>query len=64
MYKNDPRIITCKFDSICAETGQKIKKGDQAVYYPSEKKIYAMDSKQAKEFQDWKFDIDYLGASY
>lgn len=62
-YRNDPRMITAKFDSKCAETGKPIKKGDQCVYYPSDKKVYHPDSKQAYEFRMWQADID-LGYNY
>jgi len=57
-YQNqDPRIITCKFDSICKESGKPIKKGEQALYYPLSKSIFSLDTKQAQEFRQWKFDI-------
>lgn len=53
----DPREIAARFDSICAETGKPIKKGDPAVYYPVGKAIYHPDSKQAEEFFAWKADL-------
>ena len=62
--KNDPRIITARFDSACAETGKRIKKGEDCVYYPSERKVYSMDSKQAEEFRSWQFDLNCLGGNY
>ena len=40
--------ITAKFNSQCAETGAKIKKGDQMYYDYASKKCYAMDSNKAK----------------
>lgn len=56
-YSNDPREIEAKFNGICAETGKEIKKGDLCVYYPSSKKVYHTDSKQAAEFRAWKMSL-------
>lgn len=54
----DPRVLTAKFDSLCAETRKKINKGDECVYYPSRKEVYHIDSNQAYEFRNWKQDQD------
>jgi hypothetical protein len=62
--KNDPKEFTARFNSSCAETGKAINKGDTCIYYPSEKKVYHMESKQAQEFRSWSFDINYLGCEY
>jgi len=62
-YKNDPRVITAKFDSKCAETGNVIKKGDKCVFYPSSKQIFTMDSKQAQEYREYMADLD-MGYNY
>ena len=62
-YKNDPRVITARFDSTCAETGQTIKKGDKCIYYPLTKKVFTMDSKQATEFYEYQHDLD-MGYDY
>lgn len=61
--KNDPREITAKFDSICTETKQRIKKGDKCIYYPLGKKTYHIDSKQADMYRQWRCDIS-LGYDY
>jgi hypothetical protein len=63
MYKNDPRIISAKFPSVCHETGKKIALGESCLYYPSDKTVYCLDSKQAVEFREWKADID-MGHNY
>jgi len=63
-YKNDPRQITAKFNSKCAETGKEIKKGENCIYYPSSKEVFCMESKQAREFEQMSFDNDYLGGNY
>ena len=63
-YKQDPRIITARFDSTCQETGKAIKKGQDCVYYPYNKSIFHMDSKQASEFKSWQEDIYVLGHNY
>lgn len=59
----DPRVITAMFDSVCAETGKKIPKDSQCVYYPSSKSVYSMDSKQATEYKNWKADLT-MGYDY
>lgn len=55
---NDPRIIACKFESVCNETGEILMRGTRAVYYPVTKAIFSLDSQQAQEFKEWKADID------
>ena len=60
----DPREITLKFNSKCAETGKPLKKGDKAIYYPNGKKVFSPDSKQAEEFRNWQFDMKCLGQNY
>ena len=62
--KNDPREITAKFDSICAETGKKIAKGENCVYYPTSKQVFSKDSKQAEAYRAWRFDVECLGQNY
>ena len=61
---NGAREITAKYDSVCAESGKAIKKGEDCVYYPLDKKIFSMDSRTAQSFRDWKFDCDVLGYNY
>ena len=63
-YKNDPRRITAKFNCQCAETGAEIKKGEVCIYYPLERKVYALDSKTAIQYESESFDHDYLNANY
>lgn len=58
MFKNDPRIISAKFPSICKETGKKISKGDSCLYYPYDRTVFSLESKQAQEYYSWKQDID------
>jgi hypothetical protein len=56
-YRNqDPRVITCKFDSVCKETGKTIKRGEKALYYPADKSIFHLDTKQAQSYREWMFD--------
>jgi len=61
---NDPREITARFDSKCAETGTQIKKGDPCIYYPIGKQVFHPSSQQAQTFYGWKFDCDVLGCDY
>jgi hypothetical protein len=39
-----PTWIKAKYASHCAETGAAINAGDECLYYPSEKKVYHVDS--------------------
>ena len=53
----DPRLIYAQFDCVCAETGHKIPKGTECVYYPTSKQVFEMGSRQACEFVSWKSDL-------
>jgi len=63
MYNNDPREITAKFNCKCAESGVAIAKGTQCIYYPSSKSIFALNTKQAQEYYEWRADIS-MGYNY
>ena len=63
MRNNSPYEIRAKFESKCAETGKSIKKGEFCVYYPSAKKVYHPDSKQAYEYRCMKAD-ESMGYNY
>lgn len=43
--------ITARFNSTCAETGAKIKKGSQMLYDYSTKKCYCEHSQKYKNFE-------------
>jgi len=64
MYKNDPRSIRAKYNSICAETGRTIAKGDECVYYPLTKKVYHLESHTAADFYQWSYDAHTLNYAY
>jgi hypothetical protein len=38
--KNDPREMIAKFDSVCAESSKKIKRGDRIIYWPTMRSAY------------------------
>ena len=59
----DPKIITLRYDTVCDETGQQLKAGQEALYYPSSKSFFGLDTKQADEFYSWKADMD-MGYDY
>lgn len=63
MKNNNPYELKARFESKCAETGKIIKKGEYCVYYPSAKKVYHPDSKQALEYRNMKAD-ESMGYSY
>ncbi len=50
-----PREITARFDSVCPETGKRIKKGDTIIYYPADRKAYHAESKTASDFRSQAF---------
>ena len=63
MKKNDPRVITAKFESTCSESGRKIRKGDAVIYWPSDRTVYAVGyapkaEKEYREFQSLAFEED------
>lgn len=63
VYNNDPRIISSRFDTTCAETGKAIRKGEKCVYYPKGRECFSMDSKQAQGFNEYMSDLD-MGFDY
>lgn len=64
MYKNDPREIKAKFDCLCAESGAKINKGQKCIFYPLERKVFSLESKQAENFYSWLYDVNILNNNY
>ena len=46
-----PTWIIAQFDGTCKETGKAIKKGEEALYYPTSRTIYSADSQTAA---DWR----------
>jgi hypothetical protein len=50
-----PYFTSARFDGLCAETGQAIRKGDRVAYYPSTGKVFADSSKQADELRGQQF---------
>lgn len=53
--KNDPYFTTARFDSVCAETGQPIRRGQEIAYFPRERKAYSADSKAAEQVRGLQF---------
>ena len=62
--KNDPKSIRAKFNSICAETGRAIAKGDECVYYPLTRQAFHLESRTAAEFYQWSSDVHTLNYAY
>jgi hypothetical protein len=63
-YNESPRYMTAKYPGTCAETGKPIAKGARCLYYPRDRKIYAEDSNQAREWNSCEFDRVYLATEY
>jgi len=55
LYK-DPREVTVRWNARCAETGKVLAKGQPALYYPSDRTLYHLDSETARQFAEWKAD--------
>lgn len=51
----DPYQLKARFDSVCPETGKPIRKGDDCVYFPADRKAYHVDSKAAEQFRSNQF---------
>lgn len=56
----DPKVITARYNSKCAQTGRTIEKGTKCVYYPVHKQVFHVESPQAVEFRKWKQDVSLL----
>ena len=50
-----PRWIKARFDSKCPETGKIIKKGQDCIYYPAERKAYHETSRAAEHVRGLEF---------
>jgi hypothetical protein len=62
-YSNDPREMTARFPSTCAESGKVIRKGDSILYWPSSRSAYLIGSapkaeQEFREFQSLAFEED------
>lgn len=51
----DPYFLKAKYEGTCPETGLKIRKGDECVYFPKSRKAYHRDSKAAQQVREMKF---------
>jgi len=59
-FNQDFKTIIAKFDSICAETGKPLKKGEQILWKPGTREVYSLDSGTATVFRNAKFDEEIL----
>jgi hypothetical protein len=57
------RVITANFPSVCAETGNKIPKGELCLYYPAVKKVFCLESDTYQDWAEIQFDNS-LGYNY
>jgi len=48
--KNDAHIVTIKQDTTCKETGKELKRGERALFNPSDKNFYHLNSPQAQYY--------------
>jgi hypothetical protein len=48
-------MMTARFNSVCPETGETIRKGDTCAYYPAERKAYHFNSRAAVQVRELEF---------
>ena len=74
-YSNDPRWITARFNSACANSTtpanrepcpNTIKRGGSILYYPSSKTVYCGEcsSEAWAEFESARFDEDQMTSQF
>ncbi len=61
--KNDPKQMTSRFPSTCAESGKTIPKGAEIIYWPSDKSAYLIGhapkaEQEFREFQSLAYEDD------
>ena len=65
-YRNDPRWITAKFNSLCAGCGSQIKRGDDIFYYPTGKKALCSvcGETQSNQFEAAAADEAFINSQF
>jgi hypothetical protein len=58
------RTLYARFAGVCAETGKRIAKGEECLYDPKGRQVYAIDSNTYRDWYSARFDEVWLGASY
>jgi len=61
--RNDPKTMTARFPSTCAESGKPIAKGAEIIYWPSARAAYLVGhapkaEQEFREFQALAFEED------
>jgi hypothetical protein len=67
--KNDPKQMTSRFPSTCAESGKTIPKGAEIIYWPSDKSAYLIGhapkaEQEFREFQSLAHEEDHGFCTY
>ena len=67
--KNDPKQMTSRFPSTCAESGKAIPKGAQIIYWPSSRSAYLVGhapkaEQEFREFQSLAYEEDHGFCTY
>lgn len=62
-WNKPARMIVSDRDTVCAETGKAIAKGDECLYFPSSRRVYHPDSKEAYDWRNRRADEDLLGTT-
>jgi len=63
MKFRQPKFIKSKFKTRCFETSKIILQGQECLYYPSDKKVYHLDSATVYRFKNQQFDEQVLSPS-
>lgn len=50
-YKNDPRVIRLKWATVCRETGERLPKGSEALWYPRGGHVYGLNTAAYRQYQ-------------
>jgi len=66
---NDPKQMTSRFPSTCAESGKTIPKGAEIIYYPSNRSAYLIGhapkaEQEFREFQSLAYEEDHGFCTY
>ena len=63
-FAKDPRRIIVRWAARCSETGKVLEKGKEAIYYPLTQECFHPDSRTAREFAEWEYDLEITGRHF
>ena len=57
-YRNDPRVITLRHAAICHETGERLARGTEALWYPRGGRLYGLETEAYRQYLSDRHDMD------